>query len=144
MKGIFNRTSPASFAEKIGIPMGWFVISHNWMSDKKSRRLNHGKWFKIESKYGHIYRILRFSAKLPGTPRTGKGEVVLDWPGWIELYDYAEDVDGDLELSITKVTWWQYPKMALSHPDPSHKLAGELGLLSAALGALSLAIALFF
>jgi hypothetical protein len=144
MNGNFTRVSPAKFAEKIGIPQGWFVISHRWMPDKKARRLSHGKWFKIESANGYVFRILRFSVNLEGTPATETGQIVLDWPAWLELWDYAEDVSNELELTISKVSWWQYPRMALAHPDPTHKLAGALGLLSVVLGLLSIVISFAF
>ena len=49
MKGSFERVSPAAFAERIGIPLGWFVISHRWMPEKKQRRERHGKWFKLST-----------------------------------------------------------------------------------------------
>ena len=142
MDGTFTRISPAEFAEKVGIPAGWFVISHRWMGDKKQRRLSHGKWFKIKSEHTTIYRILRFSPNLEGGPKQNTGQMVLDWPGWIDLWGRAEDVDRALDLEFTEAKRWEYPKMAMSHPDPTHRLAGELGLLSVFLGLLSVILAM--
>lgn len=143
MKGLFSRVAPASFAEKVGIPAGWFVISHRYMPTKAHRRLAHGRWYQIKSENGNVFRILRFSPNLRGAPdREEPGEIVLDWPAWLDLYGRADDVDEPLELDITPVGWWAYPKMALAHPDPTVRLAGELGLLSAALGILSVVLAL--
>jgi len=143
IKKKFTRASPADFSQKIGVPQGWFVISYRLVPDKKTRRLNHGKWFKIQSPQGHVYRILRFSVRLTGTPESDIGSIVLDWSALLKLTDYAEKPEEqDLDLTISNVRWWQYPLMAFAHPDPTHKLAGELGLLSVALGALSIAIAL--
>ena len=145
INGKFIRISPAKFAEKIGIPQGWFVISHNWVKNKKDRRHSHGKWFKIKSAHGTVHRILRFSVNLEGTTSTGKGTIVLDWPALLELSGYAENINSksEIELTITKVSWWQYPLMAFAHPDPTHKLAGELGLLSVVLGLFSLVLSLW-
>ena len=141
MNGRFSRKSPAEFAEKLGIPVGWIVISHRYMPDRVSRRHAHGRWYKVSSEHGNIFRILRFSANLPGTADS-PGEMVVDWPGWLDLHGRAEVVTQPLDLKISKVSWWAYPKMALAHPDPTVRLAGELGLLSVALGLLSIVLAL--
>ena len=140
IKGDFARTSPAAFAEKIGIPQGWFVISHNWVPTKKARRLSHGKWFKISSSEGSVYRILRFSVKLRGTPKSGTGDIVLDWPGLLKLSGYAEDIPEEITLEITKIKWWEYAFVPFSHPDPTIKLASILAALSVGLGLVSVAI----
>ncbi|MDE2335848.1 MAG: hypothetical protein KGL10_00895 [Alphaproteobacteria bacterium] len=137
IKSQFTRVSPAKFAETIGIPMGWFVISHRWMPDKKQRRLSHACWFKIKSAHGEIYRILRFSANLPGSPSLEQGDIVLDWLGWIDLFDRAEEVEGPIELEISEAKWWNWQTLAVSHPDPSMKLAARIALLSFWLGILS-------
>ncbi len=142
IKGSFYRLSPSIFADKIGIPPAWFVISYRWMSSKKKRRISHGQWYRITSEFETIYRILRFSPNIKGGSKQGEGQIVLDWPGWIDLFGRAEDVDGTIELRIAPARWWEYPKLALAHPDPTHRLAGELGLLSVALGILSIVLAI--
>ena len=141
MKGVFDRVSPAQFAEKVGIPPAWLVVSWRWMPGKSERRRQHGKWYKIRSPDAAIYRVLRFSSNLGGGPKQGTGDIVLDWPGWIELSDFAEDTSLRLELELTPVSWWEYPRCAISHPDPTHRLAGELAVLSVALGLLSVLLA---
>lgn len=141
MKGKFTRISPAAFAEKVGIPAGWFVVSHRWMPEKSTRRQSHGRWFKIKSTEGEIFRILRFSVKLEGSPKSGTGEIVVDWPGWLELFGHAENVDGPIELELSEAHWWQFPRLAVSHPDPTIRLSGLLGLLSVVLGVLSVVLA---
>jgi hypothetical protein len=141
MKGTFTRVSPASFAEKVGIPAGWFVISHRWMAETKRRRLAHGRWFMLRTAHGSAFRILRFSPNLDGGPSQGSGELVIDWPGWLDLFGRAENVDGPLEIEITETSWWQLPRLAIAHPDPSIRMSGLLGLLSVALGLLSVVLA---
>ena len=141
MKGNFTRISPAAFAEKVGIPAGWFVVSHRWMPEKSGRRLSHGRWFKIKSAEGEIFRILRFSASLEGSPNSGTGQIGVDWPGWLDLFGRAENVDGPIELEFSEAHWWQFPRLAVSHPDPTVRLAGLLGLLSVVLGILSVILA---
>ena len=137
IRGAFTRSSPASFAEKIGIPLGWFVISHRWMLDKKARRLAHGRWFRLTTSHGSIYRVLRFSAKLQGT-LGGQGEMVIDYPGWLDLIGRAEDSNITAEIDIVPARWWQAGALAVSHPDPSIRLAGWLAMLSVALGSVSI------
>jgi len=141
--GVFTRMSPSAFADEEGVPPAWFVISYRWMSEKKKRRISHGRWYRISSKYDTIYRILRFSPILKGSSKKGEGHIVIDWAGWIDLWDRAEDVKEPITLSIEPAKWWQYPLLAIAHPDPTHRLAGELGLVSLAMGILSLALSIF-
>ncbi|HBQ8682557.1 hypothetical protein [Pseudomonas aeruginosa] len=139
MKGRFERVSPAAFADKIGIPLGWFVISHRWMPEKKQRRESHGKWFKLSTSSGVVYRVLRFSANLRGAPGS-TGDIVLDWPAWLDLFAREENVDGPIEITITPAKWWEYPRLAISHPDPAVRLAGWISIVSLILGALSVVL----
>lgn len=143
MKGIFSRRSPASFAEKAGIPPGWFVISWAWMSDKRSRRRSHGRWFKISSGGRSVYRVLRFSGRLRADTKVREGTIVIDYPAWLELNDYANNLDGPLNLTIEPVPRWRFWTMATSHPDPIYRLAGSLGLVSLGLGFLSLIVSIW-
>lgn len=136
-KGEFSRKSPAKFFRDTDVPVGWFVVSHRWVSNKKDRRISHGKWHKITSKYETIYRILRYSVNLPKK----EGVIVLDWIGWIDLNGREEAVDNPISLQIKTVKWWEYPKCALSHPDPAYRLATKLAIVSIGLGFLSLIIA---
>jgi hypothetical protein len=140
MKGTFDRIAPAVFAEKTGIPLGWMVISHRWMPDKSDRRRAHGKWFRLKSAHGTSYRVLRFSPNLEVSPKESRGGLVLDWPAWLELNGYADDVSGPIELEITKASLW-LPQLAASHPDPAMRLSSMLGLVSVILGILSIILA---
>lgn len=142
MKGTFNRIAPAAFAERIGIPLGWMVISHRWMPDKSERRRAHGKWYRLKSEHGTSYRVLRFSPNLPGAPPDTIGNLVVDWPAWLELNGYSDDVSGSLQLEITKAHLWQLPQLAASHPDPAIRLSSMLGFVSVILGVLSIVLAL--
>ena len=142
MKGEFSRVSPSSFAEKLGIPVGWVVVSWGWMPEKAARRRAHGRVFKISSGKQTVYRILRFSGNLKRDKASSSGEIVIDWPGWLELHDFSENVDPPLTLEIKDVPKWQLWRLALSHPDPTYRLAGILGLVSIGLGILSVGLAL--
>ena len=136
IRGTFQRVSPAKFAEKIGIPLGWFVISHRWIGSKKERRISHGRWFRLKTSSGTVYRVLRFSANLKSAAGE-TAEIVLDYPAWLDLHGRAEDVDGPLEVCIEPAKWWEAPRLAVSHPDPSIRLAGWLAVLSVFLGVVS-------
>lgn len=138
-----KKINPPELSDKIEVPPGWFVISHRWMEDKQKRRLNHGRAFKIKTKAGKcVYRILRFSPNLKGSSAEKTGEIVLDWPAWLKLCDYDENVPDELDLTIEKFAWWDYPKMVQAHPDPIYRLALLLGLLSVVLAVLSIALAI--
>lgn len=134
----FHRKSPSDFAQKIGIPLGWFVVHYNFVPKKKHRRLAHGNWYELKSEHGKIYRILRFS---PSMIYNKKPEMVLDWVGWLDLYGRAENVDDPLQLSVQRIRVWNIPRAYISHPDPGIRLSAWLGLLSLALGILSVYVA---
>lgn len=143
MKGLFHRRSPAAFAAKVGIPPGWFVLSWAWMPDKQIRRRSHGRWFKITHGSRSVYRVLRFSGNLKADTKKREGTIVIDYPAWLELNDYAEDLDGPVNLTIEPVSRWRFWTMAVSHPDPVYRLAGALGLTSLGLGVLSLGVSIW-
>ena len=155
IEGIFTQVPRSALPGEYEIPAGWFAISYWWVIDhqpktdeekkkfqKKLRRM-HGRWFRIKNQEQEreIYRILRFSPNLQGSKKKGDGVICLDWPGWIELSDY-EDTEKPLGLVLEEVGWWPFPRFVMSHPDPVFRLAGFLGLLSVALGLLSLILAL--
>ena len=66
----------------------------------------------------------------------------MDWPAWLELNGYADDVDGPLQLEITEASLWQLPQLAASHPDPAMRLSSMLAFVSVVLGILSVILAL--
>lgn len=137
-EGNFERKSPASFADKIGIPNGWTVVHYRHIPEKSVRRQTHGEWFKISSPLGSIYRVLRFSGNLKKGGDFKTGQIVLDWLGWIDLHDRYEDVDGPIYLWARKAYFWELPIAYARHPDGAIRLASWLGWASVVLGAVSL------
>ena len=142
MNGSFTRLSPSSFSENSGVPVGWFVVSWRWIPDQSQRRMLHGRLFKISQGKRTVYRILRFSARLTGGQSQEAGEIVVDWPAWLELNDFSEKLSDDLILKIEQAPRWELWRLAFSHPEPAYRLAGILGIVSVALGVLSLILAL--
>ncbi len=67
--------------------------------------------------------------------------MVIDWPAWLHLSGYADNVDESLVLEFSKARLWHLPKLAVSHPDPVVRLSGALGLLSFVLGVVSVVLA---
>lgn len=141
MKTVFVRKSSAEFTEKNGLPLGWVAVSWRWLPDKQQRRHSHGKWYRLKGSWGVTYRVLRFSGNLSGSQKSNQWEMVIDWPAWLELSGYAEDVPDALEIELTRTSIWRSPQLAFSHPDPTIRLATGLGVLSLLLGLLSLALA---
>lgn len=147
-KAKFERTSPASFAEKVGIPLGWIVVHYGHIPSKADRRIAHGQWFELKSDRATIYRILRFSPQVrKGRRNSSKknadelpAKIVIDWIGWIDLHNRDEDVGGAIELEIKRVPLWKRPWAYLKHPDPAVRLSGMLGWASVILGLLALAL----
>lgn len=113
------------------------------MEEKSDRRRSHGRWFKIESEKATVFRILRFSPNLRMSGADKTGEFVVDWPAWLMLHGYSDDVDPPLKLKFSRAGWWTYPILAVSHPDPVVRLSGGLGMLSFVLGLISLVLAVF-
>jgi len=146
IEGEFTQVTRLKIPGHLEIPAGWFVISYHWISEKGERRQLHGRWFRIKSPKGKIFRILRFSPHLD--PKSSdalseaKGEMIVDWPGWIELNGYEGETEKQLGLELKEAQWWNFPQIVLSHPDPVYRLSGFLGLLSVALGLLSLILTL--
>ena len=140
MKGTFSRRTPASFASKVGIPAGWFVVSWRWMPEKAERRRAHGRWYKIKSAHGEVHRILRFSGNLKADAAKSEGTIIIDWPAWLELHGYADDAKEPLTLEIERASPWRFWALVSAHPDPTYRLAAKLGLASVILGLLSLVL----
>lgn len=141
IRGLFTRISPAAFTEKVGIPLGWIVISHHHMPSKSARRAAHGRWYRISCEGYSIYRILRFSPNLHYNA-SGENDFVVDWVGWLDLHGRADDVDEPISLEIVSVPLILTPLMTITHPDPTFRLMGWLALISVALGVLSVILAL--
>ncbi len=139
-EGNFTRKSPAEFSKNGHLLPGWFVVSHRWVDEKKSRRLVHAKWCKITLGDQKIFRIIRFSTNLKGSLKSRSGDIVLDWQGWLQLNNFDEDVQTSLKLKIERVRWYHAVFLPMSHPDPTMQLSGFLGLLSMVLGLVSLAL----
>jgi len=137
IKGLFERVDPGKFAEKVGIPLGWMVISHHHIPDKQERRKVHGRWYRVTSQGISVFRVLRFAPNLH-FDWDGTSDLVIDWVGWLDLHGRASDVDGPLELEIEQVSPLLLPMMIVMHPDPTSRLAGWIALVSLALGVLSI------
>lgn len=149
-KAKFERTSPAGFAEKVGIPLGWIVVHYSHIPSKADRRIAHGQWFELKSDRGTIYRILRFSPQVrKGRRNSSKkiaeerpAKIVIDWIGWIDLHSRDEDVGGAIELQIRRVPLLKRPWAYLRHPDPAVRLSGMLGWASVILGLIALILSI--
>lgn len=138
----FKRRSPADFAEKVGIPLGWIVVNHGHIPKMADRRKAHGAWFEITSNRAKIYRMLRFSPNIKKGNAAEPGTIVVDWIGWIDLHGRDEDVDGPIALEARRLPWWKRLWAYLKHPDPAVRLSGWLGWASLFLGVFSFLLTL--
>ena len=138
MSGEFHYSSPGSLGEGTNVPVGWLVLPWRHVPDKAERRRMYGKWYRITCGRQRIYRAIRFAANLKND------HVVLDWMGWIELQDKPAEAesDGVLKLDIHPASRWEHLQAIWQHPDPTHRLAGLMAILSLGLGVLSVALAL--
>jgi len=134
--GQFGRISPAKFADKVELAMGWIVVRHCHLSSKSDRRATHGHWVAITSGKHRIYRIIRYSVNLPAD------KVVVDWAGWIDLQGRTEDEQPELDLTIRRAKFWELAVIPFKHIDPGYRLSAWLGGISLALGVLSLVLSI--
>jgi hypothetical protein len=77
-----------------------------------------------------VYRLLRFDARLSGSPITGIGDIVIDWIGWIDLNGRAANVTEPLNLTVEEAPWWKWVSCAWSHPDQTFKIVIGLAVVS--------------
>jgi hypothetical protein len=119
-----------------------FFLSHRFINDKKDRRLATGRWHRIATGEKHIFRVLRFNPSLLGTLNEKEGSIIIDYDGWLQLSGYPEEVPTRLDLVITKAKFYEFPLCAISHPDPAHRLAGWLAIISLLLGLLGIILGL--
>jgi hypothetical protein len=122
------------------IAQGWFAVSHLWVQSKADRRVATGNWFRIESEFSKIYRILRFRPQLASDTAKGTGEIMIDYDGWNQLSGFAEKTPTHLRLRFQRATFFEFVGCISSHPDPGYRLAGWLGVVSVLLGAIGLAL----
>jgi hypothetical protein len=93
-----------------------------------------------------VFRVLRFEPTLKFEPGSGEtrpaGEIWIDWDGWIDLANRAEDMPRSMSLRIRRAPWWQTARLAEKHPDPAYRLAVRvawiLGLISILMGLVSI------
>lgn len=134
--GTFARKSPASFAERAELPMGWTVLRFSHLPEKEQRRATHGHWVAMICGSNKIYRIVRYSVDLPTR------QVVLDWAGWIELQGRVADLEAEIPILVRTPRFWEYPVIPFNHIDPGYRMSAWLGALSVVLGLLSLGLAI--
>ncbi len=110
------RVAPTDKTELLAL--GWTAISHRYFEDKQSRRKAYGEVYKIKSKRGTIYRNLRFSPKLKGSPKQKEAQLLIDWQGWIDLCEIGKESEA-VEVSIKKANPFEVFYHTMSHPDPA-------------------------
>jgi len=134
-QGEFTRKPPAQFGERVELPLGWAVIRLDHLNDRSHRREVTYRWAAIICGKKTIFRILRFSGNLP------RSEIVLDWPGWIDLQARVVDIEEKVTLKIRTPYFWEYPIIPFKHVDPGYRMSAWLGAISIGLGILSLGLA---
>ena len=138
MKGRFVRVPPTDKTEPLAL--GWFAISHLWEEDKLTRRESYSMTFKIKSKHGKIFRTLRFSPRLKGTPKQGQGQILIDWHGWLTVCEDLHERD-DVELTITRANVLEVFLHSTSHPDPAYRHSMAVARTGLYIGIISLILA---
>jgi len=99
-----------------------------------------GKWFRLRTSDGTIFRILRFDPQMAYSDANGTADVFIDYHGWLKLIGYGDNVDVTTNVEFKQARWWQKMHCMMSHPDPAYRLAGWLSLVSLLLGIIGLAL----
>jgi hypothetical protein len=134
-KGEFTRKPPAQFGERVELPLGWCVIRHGHLDDQDKRREVTYRWAVILCGKQKIFRVIRFGASL------ASNEIVLDWPGWIDLQGRRAKILDSVQLEIRTPHLLEYLCIPFAHVDPGYRLSAWLGAISIGLGALSVVLA---
>lgn len=139
MKGRFVRVPPTDKTEPLAL--GWFAISHLWMEDKLQRRHAYSTVYKIKSKHGTIYRTIRFSPRLKGTPKSQEGQMLIDWHGWLTICEDLQE-GSPIELSIKKANPFEVFYHSITHPDPGYRHSMAVARVGLYISLISLILAL--
>lgn len=131
------------------LPLGSFSIPWRAFHDEsdkdksKSQRLSlTGKWCKITpiGKGQSIFRIIRFSSH---GERDGNWKMSVDYDGWLALGNRSiEEKPNPKVVSISQCSGFNLLFSVFHHPDPLHKTAARLGVLSLVLGIISVILAI--
>lgn len=107
------------------LPPGWFALHPDQFDGEAAQTRAHGRWFRIASRHGAVFRALQLT---PDLPRAG---IALDWPAQHRLYGGPPD-DGaaPLRLDIRSAHFYEYPRCLLGHPSPAARLGGGLMVLA--------------
>ena len=133
-EGIFTRKPPAKFGERADLPLGWTVLRHDHLIPKQKRRDVTYRWATIICGERKIYRVLRFGGSLR------RDEIVLDWPGWIDLQGRVADTLDEIQLEIRTPHRWEYLVIPFYNVDPGYRMSAWLGAISVGLGLLSIVL----
>ncbi len=134
VKGTFTRKPPAQFGERVELPLGWTVLRYGHLKEKQTRRDVTYRWATIVCGKRKIFRVVRFG----GNVRLD--EIVLDWPGWIDLQGRVADTLDSVELEIRTPRLWEYLIIPFYHVDPGYRMSAWLGAMSVGLGLLSVVL----
>lgn len=121
--------------ESADLPFGWTVVRHDHVQEGKDRKKVTYRWAVIICGKHKVYRVLRFGGHIP------RAEIVIDWPGWMDLQGRPEVLEETVRLRIRTPRFWEYLIMPFKHVDPGYRLSAWLGAISIALGLLSVGLA---
>ncbi len=136
-KRVFERCEKP---DAIELRDGWFAISY-WLLNEKDRQTRgyYGRWCKISSDKGSVYRCLRTTPMLKKDESPAK--ICMDWDAWCRLTKGPESKK-QISLSIRKAYFFE-PMIFGGHPDPATRMAYQIAFLSLLLAILSLVVTFF-
>lgn len=113
-----------------------------------TKKTAYGRWNKVICNNGNVYRVLRFDPTLDYfshrsrvAETKGHAGIIIDWSAWLELSDFSDKVSASLQLVIRRARAWEFPLLAVSHPDPATRLSAILAVVSLGIGVLPIIFA---
>ena len=143
--GTFARVPPSILgkAEDWKLAPAWFVLNPRWFGQKQDWRAARGRWCRIKSAHGAVYRAVQFAPNLEYSNKRSvpAGRILIDWSAWAELSGLEERED-ELALEIRPVGVPGMVSASVNHPDPGQRVAAWVAVVSLALGRLSILLAI--
>ena len=133
-KATFKRYLPPADVQQprfCQLPLGVFRVNSKLLGTSvaaKDDSKGRNSWWRIKGPRGVVYRVLYFDQHL----RTRDvADIDMDWYGWCELVGYRTDAtDGEVELQLRRVRWWEWPAIAWNHVDPHTRIGLRVSLVS--------------
>lgn len=135
MKEITETFTKAVYPDRWYDNNHYFGISQHILD--RDHKFTSGKWYRIKSSYGTIYRVLRYQPQLSAGKGEESAEISVDYDGG-KILGFNRMGNNQIKIEIRSISLHEYVLATLNHPDPTFRIASWLGLIALFIGGLSL------